>query len=200
MRKYLILLVTILSFSRGFCQDRFEVKTIGFSINVPENWIPMENDAILKNLNQYDFTEKQIAELLKSNNSAVDLATYTKYDPKKHRGIIPTIKIRTHTNQTDNINDFKTVIEKSTENVKKALTNFRYINHPTITEIAKQKAVQFSAQFTLKNGSVDYEIISKTYYIPKKGYFISLNFIEEVGKEDNQLLFDELIKSIQLTN
>lgn len=200
MRKYLIVLITVLSISSGFCQGRFEVKKIGFSIDVPENWISMENEAILKNLNQYDFTDKQIEELLKSNNSAVDLATYTKYDPKKHRGIIPTIKIRTHSNQTDNINDFKTVIEKSTENVKKALTNFRFINPPVITEIAKQKAVQFSAQFTLKNGGVDYEIISKTYYIPKKGYFISLNFIEEVGKEDNQLLFETLIKCIQLTN
>ncbi|WP_310379413.1 hypothetical protein [Flavobacterium sp.] len=200
MRKYLIVIVTILSFSKGFSQDRFEVKSIGFSINVPENWIPMENEAILKNLNQYDFTEKQMAELLKSNNSAVDLATYTKYDPKKYRGIIPTIKIRTHINQTNNINDFKAVIEKSTENVKKALTNFRFINQPVITEIAKQKAVQFSAQFTLKNGGIDYEIISSTYYIPKKGCFISLNFIEELGKEDNQLLFEELIKSLQLTN
>ena len=28
----------------------------------------------------------------------------------------------------------------------------------------------------------------------------SLNFIEEVGNEDNRLLFEELIKSIQLTN
>lgn len=200
MRRYLILLVFILSFFRGFGQVRFEVRNIGFSIDVPKNWIPMENEAILKNLNQYDFTEKQMTELLKSNNSAVDLATYTKYDPKKYRGIIPTMKIRTHTNQTDNINDFKIVVEKSTENVKKALTNFRFVNRPFISEIARQKALQFSAQFTLKNGSVDYEIISKTYYIPKKGYFISLNFIEEVGKEDNQLLFEELIKSIQLIN
>ena len=29
MIRYLILLVTILSFSRGFCQERFEVKNIG---------------------------------------------------------------------------------------------------------------------------------------------------------------------------
>ena len=200
MRTFLILLVTILSFSTGFCQERFEVKTIGFSINVPENWISMENDAILKNLNQYDFTEKQMGELLKSNNSAVDLATFTKYDPKKYRGIIPTIKIRTHTNQTDNINDFKTVIETSIENAEKALSNFRFINHPTITNISKHKAVQFVVQFTLKNGGVDYEIISRTYYVPRKGCFISLNFIEEVEKEDNQPLFEEFIKSIQLVD
>lgn len=198
--RHLIFLVTILFFSKGFCQDRFKVKNIGFSINVPEYWISMENEAILKNLNQYDFTEKQMGELLKSNNSAVDLATYTKYDPKKYRGIIPTIKIRIHNNQTDNIKDFLTVIEKSTESTKKALTNFRFINHPTIVEISKHKVVQFSVQFSLKNGGVDYEIISKSYYIPKKGHFISLNFIEEIGKEDNQLLFEELIKSIQLIN
>ena len=200
MRAYFVLLMSILVFAKGFCQARFEVKNIGFSIEVPENWIPMENEAILKNLNQYDFTEKQMEELLKSNNSAVDLATYTKYDPKKYKGIIPTIKIRTHINQTDNMKDFVGIIEKSAESTKKALTNFRFINRPVITEISKHKAVQFSVQFTLKNGSVDYEIISRTYYIPKKGYFISLNFIEEVGKEDNQLLFEELIKSVQLIN
>ena len=32
-----------------------------------------------------------------------------------------------------------------------------------------------------------------------KGYFISLNFIEEVGKKKNSKLFDEIFQSIQIS-
>ncbi|TRX36675.1 hypothetical protein [Flavobacterium restrictum] len=199
MKKYLLVSLMVLGFFEGFCQDRFEVKKMGFSIAVPKNWIPMENEAVLKNIREYDFTEKQLKELLKSNNSSVNLVSFSKYDPKKVSGIIPTIKIRTYDNETNTITDFLNQVNKSTTNLKKALTDFNFIDYPVITEISNQKVIKFTAQFTLKNEDVAYKIRSSSYYIPKKGYFISLNFIEEIGKEDNTLLFEELVKSIQLT-
>lgn len=55
-------------------------------------------------------------------------------------------------------------------------------------------------QFLLKNQGKEYEIKSNSYYILRKGYYISLNFIEEVGKENNNSLFEKLIQSIKLTN
>ena len=183
----------------SYCQEKLELKKLGFSMDVPKDWISINEDAIIKNLNRYDFTDKQLNELLKSNNSAVNISSYTKYDPKKHKGIIPTIKIRTIFNPTKNSADFLKYVEASNESGKKALDNFKFIEKPIIIKISNQDVVKFSLKFSLKNAGDIYEIVSNSYYIPKNGYYISLNFIEQIGKENNKQLFEKLIKSIQLT-
>lgn len=200
MKNSLILLLLTLNTLNGLCQNRFEAKKLGFSIAVPKDWISVENSEIVKNLNRYDFNKEQLDELLKSNNSSVNLATFTKYDFKKVSGIIPTIKIRTNNNPTNSTPDFLKFVTASSESAKKSLANFRFVDTPAIIKISNSDVIKFSSQFSLKNGAVDYDVISESYYIPKNGYYISVNFIEQVGKEDNRLFFDELVKSMILTN
>ncbi|MFY8180571.1 MAG: hypothetical protein ACOVLG_02260 [Flavobacterium sp.] len=181
-----------------YAQDRLEIKKLGFSMDIPNNWISVNNDEILKNLDNYDLSDKQLEELLKSNNSSFNISTYTKYDSKKYNGIIPTIKIRTILNNSSNSAEFLKFVQNSNESAKKALTNFRFIESPVIAQISNNDVVKFSVQFTLINQGKQYEIKSNSYYILRKGYYISLNFIEEIGKEDNSVLFEKLINSIEL--
>ena len=194
----IVLLFISISFT-SYSQKRLELKNIGFSMNTPKDWLTMNNEEVLENLNKYDFTDKQFQQLLKANKSALDIAIYTKYDAKKYKGIIPTIKIRTNSNPTKSSKEFLNYVEASSESGKKALDDFRFIVKPTIVKISDKDVVKFSVKFSLKNGGDKYEIVSNSYYIPKNGYYISLNFIEQVGKEDNQQFFEQLIKSIKLT-
>lgn len=182
-----------------YSQERIEIKKLGFSMDVPNDWISVNNDDILKNLDNYELTDDQLEELLKKNNSSFNISTYTKYDSRKYSGIIPTIKIRTILNESKDSKDFLKFVQDSNESAKKALTNFRFVDNPTIVQISNNDVVKFSVQFLLKNQGKEYEIKSNSYYILRKGYYISLNFIEEVGKEDNNNLFEKLIKSIALT-
>lgn len=198
----LILLPILFFFGivNSYSQERLEIKKLGFSMDVPKSWISLNNDEILKNLDNFDFTDEQLEELLKSNNSSFNISTYTKYDPKKYNGIIPTIKIRTILNQTKDSKEFLKFVQDSNESAKKTYTNFRFIDNPSIVQISNKDVVKFSVQFLLKNQGKDYEIKSNSYYILRKGYYISLNFIEEVGKENNNSFFEKLIQSIKLTN
>lgn len=182
-----------------YCQDKLKLTKLGFSMDVPTNWISINEDAIMENLNKYDFTDKQLNELLKSNNSAVNISSYTKYDPKKYAGIIPTIKIRTISNPTTNSADFLKYAKASAESGINSLDNFRFEEKPRIIKISNQDVIKFSVKFSIKNAGAIYEIVSNSYYIPKNGYYISLNFIEQIGKENNEEFFEKLIKSIQLT-
>lgn len=182
-----------------YSQKRLELKRIGFSMETPEKWLTMNNEEVINNLNKYDFTEEQLDQLLRSDKSSVTLSTFTKYNPKSYSGIIPTIKIRTLFTKIDNQDKFLDYIQQSNNGMKKSYDNFKFIEEPVLVSLSTKKAVKFSVQFTLKNSGKEYEIVSKSYYILKNGYYISLNFIEEVGKEDNSLLFEKLINSIQLT-
>jgi hypothetical protein len=198
MKSNLLVVLFFFGVLNFYAQDRLEIKKLGFSMDIPNNWISVNNDEILKNLDNYDLTDKQLDELLKSNNSSLNISTYTKYDSRKYNGIIPTIKIRTVSNNSIDSAEFLKFVQNSNESAKKALTNFRFIDNPVITQISNNDVVQFSVQFSLINQGKQYEIKSNSYYILRKGYYISLNFIEEIGKEDNNSLFEKLINSIEI--
>ena len=197
--KKIILICAILSVFQAISQEKLEVQRFGFSIHAPKGWIEMKDEDILKNLNKFDLTDDQLEELLKSNHGSISLVTYSKYDPKKYAGIIPTIKIRAQQNPNSSIENFLKSIENSTEDAMKTLENFKFSEKPVAVKISNKNAVKFAVQFTMKSGAKEYEIVSHSYYILIKDYFISLNFIEQVGKEDNSKLFDELFQSIQIT-
>lgn len=163
----------------------------------PKGWYEMKNEETLKNLEQFDLTDEQLEELLKTNTK--QLVTYTKYDPKKVAGIIPTIKVRTMETQNKTIESFVKAVAFSTEDAMKMLDNFRFTEKPVAVKVSGKDAVKFAVQFKMKNSGKEYEIISHSYYILLKGYFISLNFIEETGKEENTKLFEEIFQSIQLS-
>lgn len=95
MRKIILTLISFIIFSNFYAQEKLEIKRIGFSIDIPQKWIFTSNEEVLKNLDNYNFTDKQLETLLKSTNASIGLATLVKYDPKTYPGIIPTIKIRT---------------------------------------------------------------------------------------------------------
>lgn len=196
MRKILIICI-FLNFYQVNSQEKFEIKKIGFSMKSPNGWYVMKDEETLKNLENFDLTKEQLNTLLKTNTK--QLVTYTKYDPKKASGIIPTIKVRTMLTKDKTIEGFMKSIQVSTEEAMETLDNFRYTQNPIVINVSGKDAVNFVVKFTMKNNGKEYEIVSHSCYILLDGYFISLNFIEQIGKEDNSNLFDEIFQSVQIS-
>lgn len=196
MNKILII-CSYLCFYQAICQEKFEIKKIGFSMNSPKGWNVMKDEETLKNLEQYDLKDEQLDALLKTNTKP--LVTYAKYDPNKVAGIIPTIKVRTIEVRSDSIDSFIKEIYVLTEEAFEIFEDFRYTQRPIVIDVSEKKAVKFDVQFTMKKNGKEYEIVSHSYYILLKGYFISINFIEQVGKEDNSKLFEKIFQSVQIS-
>ncbi|WP_026725181.1 hypothetical protein [Flavobacterium sasangense] len=195
--KKIFIICTFFCFFQVISQEKFEIKKIGFSMNSPQGWHVIKDEEALKNLEQYDLTDEQLDLLLKTNTK--QLITYSKYDPKRVVGIIPTIKVRTMETKSNSIESFIKEVQSSTEDALKIFEDFRFTQQPIPINVSGKKAVKFDVQFTMKNNGKEYKIVSHSYYILLKGYFISLNFIEEVGKEENSKLFDEIFQSIQIS-
>lgn len=191
-----LLFLLLLPIFSVFGQDRFEVKNINFSIQVPHGWTVLEEKEVLENVKKFDFKTKQLNELISSDRDGLNLVTYTKYNPKTYAGIIPTVKIRILKTNAKNIESFLKSVEMSNAEAKKVLDNFTFSKKPSVVKVSKNEAVSFSVNFKLKKGSNEYKINSDSYYILRKGYYISINFIEQLGKEDNSELFKTLIESI----
>lgn len=197
MRIFLFFYFFALPFSFQ-AQDKFEVKEIGFSMKVPLDWIEVKNKEVLDNFDNFDFTEEQKRKLLSSSNSANELVTYYKYHPSKFNGIIPTIKIRTRNVNSKSIAEFLKVIEASNNEVSKTLKNFEYHKKPEVITVSDKQVVSFSVKFLLNHNGKESSVVSKSYYVLKNGYYISINFIEELYKENNDVLFNELVGTIHL--
>jgi len=191
-----LLFLLLLPIFSVFGQDRFEVKNINFSIQVPQDWTVLEEEEVLENVKKFDFKTRQLNELISSHGDGLNLVTYTKYNPKAYAGIIPTVKIRLLKTNAKNIGSFLKSIEMSNNEAKKVFGDFTFIKKPSVVKVSKDDAVSFSVNFKLKKGNNEYKINSDSYYILRKGYYISINFIEQLGKEDNSELFKTLIQSI----
>lgn len=196
--KYTLYFLISLVLLQTKAQDVFELKSVGFSMLSPKGWIKLENETLINNLNLYDFNEEQKNRLLLSSIEAVDLVTFSKYHPTKFKGIIPTIKVRSRKIEVDQLSVFLQYVEASNIEASKTLQNFTYKSKPEIVMLSNKKVIRFTSTFILPGKGVNYPIISYSYYILKEGYYLSVNFIEEENKENNQAIFEQLINSIKL--
>ena len=99
-----------------------------------------------------------------------------------------------------NFDGFKQHVSRSSEKLKEFLQNF-VVTEPQVIEINGAKIWFTSANYDFKNPAGTYvKLVSKILYIYRGSYYISVNFIEEVGKEDNAAIFDEVIKTIKVTD
>lgn len=197
MKKLHFFFFVLLSVSQAISQERLDLKKIGFSMDLPNGWFTLKNDEVISNLEKFDLTDEQLKNLLKNESAAVTLLYSTKYNPKKYSGIIPTIKIRTIENKIKEIKTFLEAIKSSNDDIKKSLDNFK-VTEVSAVKISTADAVKLTVEFTMKVAGKDLPIISHSYYILRNGYYISLNFIEEIGKEDNSKLFEDLINSVKI--
>jgi len=198
VRRFLLAIVLCLSIASN-AQERFELQKIGFSIAVPEGWFTFSDTEMMQNLEKFDFTEQQRDNLSKNLNESILLKTFTKYNPKKVAGIIPTIKITLRTNPTKSDEAFLDFVKAMNRGAKMQLDEFSVVEQPVLKQISGSSAVTSVYSFMLKMGDENYKIKSDTYYISRGNYFITLNFIEEIDKEDNKSVFESLLQSVILT-
>jgi len=200
MKKLFFLTVLFLMATSVFAQERLELKQLGFKMDAPMDWFKIGEKGVEHNLNRLDLTDEQEAAMFKSLNAASKLVSYYKYDPVSIKGIIPTINIAVRATRVKSFANFKMHIERTSSQMKTLFENF-ITTAPQNVDIDGGKAWITKATYDFKDpaGAI-VKLSSEAVYIYKGKYYISINFIEEKGKEDNTLLFNNVIKSIKLTD
>jgi hypothetical protein len=141
--KIKILFIVLVFVNTIYSQERFEVKKMNFSIEKPKNWIIIENEEVLKNLEEFDFSKKDLDDLIKSSNNGIDLVTFLKYDPNIYAGIIPTIKLRSYKTTSRTLDSFSVEVNKSLKQGKTPLDNFKINDSLEVVKISDFKVIKF---------------------------------------------------------
>lgn len=193
------LIICLFSLQGAFGQEKFENKQYGFSMTEPENWIEADNKELLKNLDKFELTEKELTKFINDHKGSVLLTSFYKYNPKTHAGLIPTIQVNVRVNPTRNFSDFTNVMTQSANSFKQYFEDFSFEVEPKAIEISGIKSIYFVGKFSMQtqNGGI-MKVRSRTYAIPYGSYLFQLNFTDGQEKEDSSELFDKLIQSIKI--
>ena len=181
------------------CNSQSEkTKIDGFDIPKPKNWIDQSELSLKDNLSKYDLSDEEISELLKNNKESVPVVIYTKYDPSKFSGPIPTIQVLLRPNNSKNINSFKKMMQLSLDQIADAFSNFQILSPLEIIEIDGFEALKFISQFDMPFSETEsYTIRSWSYAIPFGKHFYQINF-SDTESEDSEEIYSKLINEIKL--
>lgn len=165
----------------------------------PKNWIKITNTEALKNFEKFEMNDETFSKIISQHNGSFFLTSFTKYNPKTHSGLIPTIKINVRKNDAPNFDDFKKMTIISSEGFKKIFKDFTFAKEPTEVEISGVKSMFFIGEFTMSTKSgQELKIRSRTYAIPYKNYFFQINFIDSQNGENCSSEFDKLVQTIKI--
>jgi hypothetical protein len=191
--KKLTLFAAIL-ISTSFRQSSDELK---FSMTAPKNWKKTTNTEIFDNIEKFKLTPTQLEKYITDHKGSVLFVSYSKYDPAKHSGLIPTIQVNIRNNPTKTFDNFFQSMTKSSESIKTYFKDFEYIDKPQKIKVGNKDAFYFSSKFTMSTSSQTIKPRSRTYAIPNGNKFFQVNFTDG-DNEDCSKLFDSLVKSIQI--
>ena len=196
---FTILIINLLIIKQGYAQDIFKQDKYGISIKKPSDWLEADNKQLLENLGKFELDDEKLEKFIKDNNGSILLTSFYKYNPQTHAGLIPTIQINVRLNPTRNFEEFKSSMIQSANSFKQYFSDFKFETEPKVIEVDEINSIYFVGNFTMKTQNGEpMKVRSRTYAIPKDGYFFQINFTDGADKEDNSELFDELIETVDI--
>jgi hypothetical protein len=195
------MIVTVVLFSvctNILGQERITMNAFGFSVMPPEGWFISQNDKAKDNFNQFDLTEVERGKLLKGIAAGSSFVAVHKYDPNVAYGMIPTVNIMITPTTIKTFESFKKSFDAPV-NYPDIIQNYKTVSIKEVI-LAGNKALQVSNTYDIKDPTgVMVPLKNKTTYFYFGTYFISITFVEQVGKEDNADVYDAMLQTILLT-
>lgn len=187
--KQKIFYTLLICFNLSFAQERFESKTFGFSVDIPEEW----------SLNDYETDvhgNVKLSEAEKQNLFKDGYHVYLGYLYKtSYTGLNPKIQFNIALKHEKSFEDFKKAVIESAKRIN-YLDNLKFTVHPTEITVAGIKSIYFSMTYTVPESNKT--IRSTTYAIPYNKYMYNINFLDIPSDEDCSELFEKLIQTIKI--
>jgi hypothetical protein len=195
MKKFLILFLFVLG-SNAFAQERYAINAFGFSVVPPEGWFVTELGGARENLDKFDLSDEQRNAILKDYAAISGFAAFYKYDPKKYAGIIPTVNVVIKPIKNLSYEGFKKLLDSAEGQYGKFLENYKTVSIKPLT-LPGGKAWEMQSTYEFKNPAGEKVFLKSTATFFYCGtYYVNLNYIEEVGKEDNATVYNAMLQTV----
>jgi hypothetical protein len=176
----------------------------GFSMAKPDGWFQVEKKVLDDSISQLDISNNAREKLKYDDSDSTLLFLFTRYVPDSKRGVNPKIEARlipTGLKRSLSFEEFQPAITKAFLSFDAGRINYFFLQEPTAIDVMGGKGVYQISKFTIRTSArTEYTIRSRTLAIPYKTYYFQISFVDEFGGEDCTAVFDELVKSIKISN
>lgn len=176
----------------------------GFSMARPDGWYQVEKRVLDDSVSQLNVSTATRQKLKKDDGDSQLLFLFTRWVPDSKRGVNPKIEARlipTGLGRTLSFEEFQPAITNSFKSFSTSNITYTFLQEPTAIDLSGSKGVYEITKFTIRtNARTEYTIRSRTLAIPYKTYYFQISFVDEYGGDDCSPVFDELVKSIKISN
>ncbi|MBM9591209.1 hypothetical protein JWG41_12170 [Leptospira sp. 201903075] len=173
---YLIISIVLVTNLTAEPTKLVELKSIGFSIEIPKDWNQTSSNEFLENLNRINYSSEALTKYVREN-SEIPFYSIRKGDPESG-DLLPTLNIKIQNSNLD-FKNIPTAFRKFLSPLFFQLNNFDYIVEPKTVRINGQLA-----GFTLFSYSIfdenknEIKVASAAWIFPQKEtfYFIGTGF------------------------
>jgi hypothetical protein len=170
-------------------------------MQTPANWKYAGTEESRKNLKEIRFTDDQLKRVAASNNGIISQITLYKYSTDSVSGFIPTVKLTVRLNPAANFGEFKAIITASTDRLKSAFDDFKYIDKVSTTRISNHDFVYSAFSFSITGAhSAKFVVRARSYDIPRWKYWFSISMMDNSTTEDCSAIYNEILKTIAITD
>lgn len=194
-----LLLSFIFLFAFDCLSQISEAETKDITFEKPSGWFEMGSQERLANLKKFEFSKKQLNQLLANDKASSVIAVFYRDDPSKTPGIIPTIQVVIRPKPgAPTFEHFKNSIVRSIANTS-LLEDFSLIGEVETPEISGIRSVLLHGRFKLVHQSKSYTIKARTFAIPRDDHFLQISMSGEENKGWPEREFTQFIESIRIS-
>jgi hypothetical protein len=188
--------LAVAAFATG--QERVS-SPLGFSMQQPTAWNGIDKGMLDENVRKLDLTDEARAKMVSSTNNSVVVMAFTKYDPTKKPGVIPTIQVRMLPNPVPDFPTFMEAIVRNMSPGKVPFESYEFIEQPKEISLSGFRTVNIHSRYVLhtQDGQT-LNVRTRIYAVPYGKQFFQITFMDDPKDEDCTMEFDALVKTIKL--
>jgi hypothetical protein len=183
------------SFAIG--QDAREVSAPGFEMAPPPGWHPVDRLDLVENIGRIHVSPEELKALMADFSRAAVVASYMKYQPGGHYGLIPKVQVDLIRHTTKTFEHFRSSIVGNIDRLKKLLDEFELTEAPSVVVLDGRQAVLLRVTFRVPGPEgASLRARSRIYAVPIGDTFFQIN-LSDGPDDDCAAMFDQLVSTIR---
>lgn len=165
-------------------ENRVEIRGLGVFFRPIAGWHLLGQQALIKNLARYEFTEDELRRILSTHSGSRTVASFVRDDPRITSGIIPTINIIANPSRDTSEAAIRAASHAVIDMLRHTTHDVEVVEDITELTVSDMKAYRFMIEFglTMPDGTTA-RISNQTYVLPRDGVLLQISMSEAIPTE-----------------
>lgn len=168
-------------------ETRVVISDLGLSFLPIAKWNLVGEQALVRNLNRYDFRPTELRRILSTHAGSRTLASFMRDNPKTTAGIIPTVNVIAIPAKDTSAEAVLAAANVTLAMLRQAVKNLNVTQPLEAVTLSGHRAYRFKVEYELATAvGVTYRIQCETYVVPRNGALVQISMSDEIPAEEEE--------------